>query len=255
MLAKEAEGSHRPILVVAPTVLVVTWFNEIQKHFGNALAVRFWHSSKSRSGSSSSASGLGPVDDGGPPRHPELKEDVSDDVYKEDEEAEASSDDEDDEKEWQEAERVDREVNQAELNTREKAEASFNVNKVAEDRKDDGEDETDLERDWSAHSTAQRNATVAEFNDPDKRIDALVCSLRTSAHGLNFQNACHRLVHMEVPSAMGTLHQANGRLHRLGQKHKQHMHILTTDATYDMFLQHRLAAKYLPELMGTVAIP
>ena len=107
----------------------------------------------------------------------------------------------------------------------------------------------------SAHAVSQRVATIAEFNDSNKRVDALVCSFRTSAFGLNIQTNCHRVVHVEVPGAMSTLHQANGRVHRLGQTQRQDIRILTLDGSYDMYLQYKLTEKYLPQLMGSVEIP
>jgi hypothetical protein len=100
-----------------------------------------------------------------------------------------------------------------------------------------------------------RQEAVARFCDRTKRVDACVASYATASLGLNYQKGTQFMVHVEQPYNMSTYLQANGRLHRLGQKHVQEIIMLCMDASYDRTMLARIAAKYHPEMIATLKIP
>lgn len=100
-----------------------------------------------------------------------------------------------------------------------------------------------------------RQEAVATFCDPESRCDVSVCSFACGGFGLNFQLATAFMVHVEFPYNVSTMLQANGRLHRLGQKFEQEIFILCLDSSYDRFMLARISSKYFPEMIANLAIP
>jgi ERCC4-related helicase len=61
------------------------------------------------------------------------------------------------------------------------------------------------------------NAIVKEFQAGTSKVEVLVAT-NVASEGLNLHQACHRLIHFDLPWSFITLEQRNGRIDRLGQE-------------------------------------
>jgi superfamily II DNA/RNA helicase len=95
----------------------------------------------------------------------------------------------------------------------------------------------------------QRQNTIREFCDPkSKQFSVLVASSRTSAAGLNLQEACSNVIIMDlIPSS--AVQQASGRIHRFGQENEQECVVIVADRTYDQVL----LSKYMDRAVAQIA--
>jgi superfamily II DNA/RNA helicase len=95
----------------------------------------------------------------------------------------------------------------------------------------------------------QRQNTIREFCDVrSKKFAVLVASSRTSAAGLNLQEACSNVIIMDmIPSS--SVQQAAGRVHRFGQTKEQECVVIVADRTYDQVL----LSKYMDRAVAQIA--
>ena len=68
-----------------------------------------------------------------------------------------------------------------------------------------------------------RDRAAAWFADPDENAQCLICS-EIGSEGRNFQ-FCHHLVLFDLPPVPDLLEQRIGRLDRIGQQHRIHIHV------------------------------
>jgi hypothetical protein len=69
-------------------------------------------------------------------------------------------------------------------------------------------------------------------------------STDATAEGLNLQDRCHHLIHLELPYNPNRLEQRNGRIDRYGQRHTPQVQYLYLAGTFEERLLLRLVAKY-----------
>ncbi|MEI6778928.1 MAG: helicase-related protein [Chloroflexales bacterium] len=78
-----------------------------------------------------------------------------------------------------------------------------------------------------------------------RSADGLVLvSTDAAAEGLNLQQRCHHLIHLELPFNPNRLEQRNGRIDRFGQTHDPQVRYLYLRATFEERILLRLIAKY-----------
>ncbi|KAK5313230.1 hypothetical protein LTR70_007747 [Exophiala xenobiotica] len=85
----------------------------------------------------------------------------------------------------------------------------------------------------SCNSTFEIQKIVETWNSEKGDHEAIVLSSKTAALGLNLQINCFRLCVYSTPENINTLIQIVGRVHRIGQRFKQYIWILTQDSSYD----------------------
>ncbi|GAB4211453.1 MAG: helicase-related protein [Roseiflexaceae bacterium] len=104
-----------------------------------------------------------------------------------------------------------------------------------------------------------RSQTTEQFRTRDGL--ALV-STDAAAEGLNLQQRCHHLIHLELPFNPNRLEQRNGRIDRFGQTHDPLVYYLYLPGTFEERILLRLIAKYerqrarltfVPNTLGLVA--
>lgn len=96
-----------------------------------------------------------------------------------------------------------------------------------------------------------RTQTIERCDDPTSNIDLVVASLKVSAVGVNIQRGCSSMLIVEHRGCAPDLLQAIGRLHRLGQPRPQEIIILTLDASFDMYLQYKMANRFIPSVVAS----
>ncbi|MDV2992473.1 MAG: RNA polymerase-associated protein RapA [Chroococcidiopsis sp. SAG 2025] len=69
-------------------------------------------------------------------------------------------------------------------------------------------------------------------------------STDATAEGLNLQQRCHHLIHLELPFNPNRLEQRNGRIDRFGQEREPVVHYLFLHDTFEERILLRLIAKY-----------
>jgi hypothetical protein len=72
----------------------------------------------------------------------------------------------------------------------------------------------------------------------------VLVSTDTTAEGLNLQQRCHHLIHLELPFNPNRLEQRNGRIDRYGQRHDPIVRYLYLHGTFEERILLRLIAKY-----------
>ncbi|KAK7544586.1 uncharacterized protein J3D65DRAFT_663828 [Phyllosticta citribraziliensis] len=86
---------------------------------------------------------------------------------------------------------------------------------------------------------------LATFNDPkSSKFDVLVSTVRIIGTSHNVHLACHVMILPDGARGTGYTIQAVGRLHRLGQRHRQYVYQISTQNSHDRFLEGRNAHKY-----------
>jgi len=86
-----------------------------------------------------------------------------------------------------------------------------------------------------------RAATTARFRQAD---DLILISTDSAAEGLNLQQRCHHLIHLELPFNPNRLEQRNGRIDRYGQTLEPQVRYLFLRGTFEERILLRLIAKY-----------
>ena len=86
-----------------------------------------------------------------------------------------------------------------------------------------------------------RIAITERFRAADNLV---LVSTDTAAEGLNLQERCHHLIHLELPFNPNRLEQRNGRIDRYGQTHQPVVHYLYLRGTFEERILLRLIAKY-----------
>lgn len=77
----------------------------------------------------------------------------------------------------------------------------------------------------------------------DTRWDQWELSYACGGVGLNLHRDCTTLILVEPAINVNTTVQAIGRLHRLGQKSKQQIFILSFKHSWDRYIEHNAAKK------------
>ncbi|HEU4328371.1 MAG TPA: helicase-related protein [Roseiflexaceae bacterium] len=104
-----------------------------------------------------------------------------------------------------------------------------------------------------------RSLTTEQFRSRDGLV---LVSTDAAAEGLNLQQRCHHLIHLELPFNPNRLEQRNGRIDRFGQTHDPLVFYLYLAATFEERILLRLIAKYerqrarltfVPNTLGLVA--
>ncbi|MEP0835186.1 DEAD/DEAH box helicase family protein [Microcoleus sp. AS-A8] len=84
-----------------------------------------------------------------------------------------------------------------------------------------------------------------EITDRFRSESGLVLvSTDTAAEGLNLQQRCHHLIHLELPFNPNRLEQRNGRIDRFGQEYEPVVRYLYLRRTFEERILLRLIAKY-----------
>ena len=90
-------------------------------------------------------------------------------------------------------------------------------------------------------SEKDRREITERFRSQSKLI---LVSTDTAAEGLNLQQRCHHLIHLELPFNPNRLEQRNGRIDRYGQEHDPIVRYLYLRGTFEERILLRLIAKY-----------
>lgn len=107
----------------------------------------------------------------------------------------------------------------------------------------------------SMHNAQEREEARRRFTDASDSAQVFVTTLRVGATSINLQDQASDIVFGSMPTNVAELHQAIGRLFRLGQTRTVNGFILCTDHTYDQSLQARVARKYISQIIGTSRRP
>jgi hypothetical protein len=95
-----------------------------------------------------------------------------------------------------------------------------------------------------------------------ERDDTILISTDSLAEGLNLQQRCFHLIHLDLPYNPNRLEQRNGRIDRYGQKRDPQIRYLYLAGTFEERLLLRLIAKYekarahltfMPDTLGVTA--
>jgi Helicase conserved C-terminal domain/SNF2-related domain len=114
-------------------------------------------------------------------------------------------------------------------------------------------------------SGADTEAERTSAADRCGREDGLVLvSTDSLAEGLNLQQRCHHLIHLDLPYNPNRLEQRNGRIDRYGQRHDPCIRYLYLGGTFEERLLLHLISKYekaraclafMPDTLGVTAPP
>jgi superfamily II DNA or RNA helicase len=87
----------------------------------------------------------------------------------------------------------------------------------------------------------QRRTKTQQFRTAD---DIVLVSTDASSEGLNLQDRCHHLIHLELPFNPNRLEQRNGRIDRYGQTIAPQVRYMYLCGTFEERILLRLIAKY-----------
>ena len=106
----------------------------------------------------------------------------------------------------------------------------------------------------NARGIAGEILTIGGADDDDARSAAaercsesdgiILVSTDSLAEGLNLQQRCHHLIHLDLPYNPNRLEQRNGRIDRYGQRNDPEIRYLCLAGTFEERLLLRLIAKY-----------
>lgn len=108
-------------------------------------------------------------------------------------------------------------------------------------------------------SPRQRRLAIARFSAPEVRV---LLATDAASEGLNLQEHCHRVLHVELPWNPNRLEQRNGRVDRYGQKHSPQVRYLYFPDSPEDDVLHRLCVRIdnmlrshvvAPDILGVVA--
>ncbi|KAL1873494.1 hypothetical protein Daus18300_003857 [Diaporthe australafricana] len=100
------------------------------------------------------------------------------------------------------------------------------------------------------HGDQVMAAVVDDFNDPAKRIDFLLSTMRVLGSGVDLHADCRNMIIFELPDNIPAILSAIRRIRRVGQTRPQNVWILTLDESYDDYTLHRLFRKYATSLLA-----
>ena len=83
-----------------------------------------------------------------------------------------------------------------------------------------------------------RAAALAQFASGHARV---LLATDVAAEGVNLQEACRLVVHVELPWSPARLEQRNGRIDRLGQRRRVHVWRLLGDPRHESRIVDALA--------------
>jgi len=83
----------------------------------------------------------------------------------------------------------------------------------------------------------------------------VLVSTDTAAEGLNLQQRCHHLIHLELPFNPNRLEQRNGRIDRYGQEYDPIVRYLFLRGTFEERILLRLIAKYERQRASLTFVP
>ncbi|MBN1219623.1 MAG: DISARM system SNF2-like helicase DrmD [Anaerolineae bacterium] len=96
---------------------------------------------------------------------------------------------------------------------------------------------------YGGMDSEQREAIKAAFQASPNQSDVrILLATDAASEGIDLQNYCHRLVHMEVPWNPNRMEQRNGRIDRHGQKH-------------DPLVFHFVGQGYKQRVLDSFAVP
>ncbi|TRX87937.1 hypothetical protein FHL15_011169 [Xylaria flabelliformis] len=107
----------------------------------------------------------------------------------------------------------------------------------------------------SEHTVAERDRTIAKFNDQTTGPQILCTSMELSAWGLNLHNACCRGIVVQWPWSVNQLIQILGRLPRIGQIRWVEWVIYNMSGTMYHRMQSIVFSKYVHQLAVESRIP
>lgn len=100
------------------------------------------------------------------------------------------------------------------------------------------------------HGDRVISAVIDEFNNPDKRVDFLLTTMRVAGSGVDLHADCHNMIIFELPDSIPIILNSIGRIRRVGQTIPQNVWILALDGSYDDFTMYRLSRKYATSLLA-----
>lgn len=100
------------------------------------------------------------------------------------------------------------------------------------------------------HGDNTRASVIDEFNDPTKRHDFLLSTMRVLGHGVDLHADCHNMIIFELPDSIPTMLSAIGRIRRVGQTKPQEVSILTLRDSYDDYTLYRQSRKYATAILA-----
>lgn len=100
------------------------------------------------------------------------------------------------------------------------------------------------------HGEKTRAAVIDEFNNPSKKYDFLLSTMRVLGHGVDLHPDCHNMIIFELPDSIPTMLSAVGRIRRVGQTKPQDVWILTMKDSYDDFTLYRQSRKHAISIMA-----
>ncbi|HEY9631560.1 MAG TPA: helicase-related protein [Coleofasciculaceae cyanobacterium] len=102
------------------------------------------------------------------------------------------------------------------------------------------------------NSEKERRETTDRFQNQNRLI---LVSTDTAAEGLNLQQQCHHLIHLELPFNPNRLEQRNGRIDRFGQMFDPIVRYLYLKRTFEERILLRLIAKYERQRQRLTFVP
>lgn len=100
------------------------------------------------------------------------------------------------------------------------------------------------------HGDEERAAVIDEFNNPAKRHDFLLSTMRVLGHGVDLHGDCHNMIIFELPDSIPTMLSAIGRIRRAGQSKPQEISILTLKDSYDDYTLYRQYRKHAISILA-----
>ena len=78
----------------------------------------------------------------------------------------------------------------------------------------------------------EQMAIVDRFGRQEEKV-RLLLTTDVASEGVNLHDACHHLVHFDIPWSPTTIEQRNGRIDRYGQQHRPVVYYLCAETTHD----------------------
>lgn len=100
------------------------------------------------------------------------------------------------------------------------------------------------------HDDETRATVIDEFNDPEKRYDFLLSTMRVMGHGVDLHADCHNMIIFELPDSIPTMLSAIGRIRRVGQTKSQEISILMMKKSYDDYTLYRQSRKHAISILA-----
>lgn len=104
----------------------------------------------------------------------------------------------------------------------------------------------------AGQSQIERAHAIDSFNN-EASIQVCLASSKAASTSINMQKDCCMVICVDIVNPNTGL-QIVGRVFRIGQKRRQHIWFLTTEATYDQVLQAKNAQKMIAQIGATAKI-